>query len=166
MAFRPFLIDVPACLLSWLRPRRRRLLSRGPYGCDHRVGGVVVARTFTRQLRNAVERRLPDIGHDPYFEDLTSASQAIEYSLLLRTVDHAPRAADLALCRSVLTVRQASRARFRAIGAGCRCCWRARALVRLAREVRSSTGGSQATVPPDAYGRRAESDTPLVSSPR
>lgn len=72
--------------------------------------------------------------------------------------------ADLALCRSVLTVRQASGARFRAIGAGCRYCWRAHALVRLAREVRSSKGLAS-DMPPGAYGRRAESDAPPLSSP-
>jgi pimeloyl-ACP methyl ester carboxylesterase len=42
------------------------------------AAAVAGARTFVRHLPHAVERRLPDIGHDPFFEDLATACIAIE----------------------------------------------------------------------------------------
>jgi pimeloyl-ACP methyl ester carboxylesterase len=42
------------------------------------AAAVAGARTFVRYLPHAVQRPLHDIGHDPFFEDLATASVAIE----------------------------------------------------------------------------------------
>ncbi len=41
------------------------------------AAAVAGSRTLLARLPQAVDRRLPDLGHDPFFEDLTSASEAI-----------------------------------------------------------------------------------------
>jgi proline iminopeptidase len=42
------------------------------------AAAVAGSVAFTRHLRQVVECRLPEIGHDPFFEDLTAAHHAIE----------------------------------------------------------------------------------------
>ena len=42
------------------------------------AAAVAGSITFVRHLPNAINKRLPNIGHDPFFEDLASASDAID----------------------------------------------------------------------------------------
>jgi hypothetical protein len=41
------------------------------------AAAVAGSRTLLAQIPQAVNRRLPDLGHDPFFEGLPSASEAI-----------------------------------------------------------------------------------------